>query len=155
MNLKSQEEVCKNKDFCGIVMPSKKNKILEFNQCMKSDKIPYIVYADIQSFILKIDGCANNPEKSSIINIGEHIPCGYSISTIWGFDHIENKHALYRGTDCMKKLCDSLREHAKNINEFENKKNATVNKKRTKITSRCKSIYSKNYRKVKDKSLYR
>ena len=142
MNLKSQEEVCKNKDFCGTVMPSKKNKILEFNQYMKSDKIPYIVYADIQSFILQIDGCANNP-------------CGYSISTIWGFDHIENKHALYRGTDCMKKLCDSLREHAKNINEFENKKNATVNKKRTKITSRCKSIYSKNYRKVRDKSLYR
>ena len=136
-------------------MSSKKNKILEFSQYMKSDKIPCTVYADIQSFILKIDGCLNNPEKSSIINIGEPILCGYSISTIWGFDHIENKHTLCRGTDCMKKLCDSLREHAKNINKFENKKNPTVNKKRTKITSRCNSIDSKNYRKVRDKSLYR
>ena len=26
-NLKSHEKVCKNKDFCGIVMPSEKNKI--------------------------------------------------------------------------------------------------------------------------------
>ena len=45
--LKSHEKVCKNKDFCGIVMPSEKDSILEFNQYMKSDKMPYIIYADI------------------------------------------------------------------------------------------------------------
>ena len=33
--LKSHKKVCKNKDFCRIVMPSKKNSILEFNQYMK------------------------------------------------------------------------------------------------------------------------
>ena len=47
--------------------------------------------------------------------IDKHITCGYSMSTIWGFDHIENKNSLYRGKDCMKKFCDSLKEHAKNI----------------------------------------
>ena len=35
--LKSREKVCKNKDFCGIVMPSEKDNILELNQYMKSD----------------------------------------------------------------------------------------------------------------------
>ena len=30
--LKSHEKVCKNKDFCGIEMPTKKKKILEFKQ---------------------------------------------------------------------------------------------------------------------------
>ena len=39
------------KDFCGIAIPSGK------------DKMPYI-YADIASLIKKIDGCANNPENS-------------------------------------------------------------------------------------------
>ena len=29
--LKSYEKVCENKDFCGIVMPSEKYNILEFN----------------------------------------------------------------------------------------------------------------------------
>ena len=90
--LKSHEKVCKNKYFCGILMPSEKDKILEFNQYMKSDKMPYTIYADIESLIRKIGGCANNPENSSTTNIGEHIPCGYSMSTIWAFDHIENKH---------------------------------------------------------------
>ena len=30
-------------------MPSEKDNILEFNQYMKSDKIPCIIYADIES----------------------------------------------------------------------------------------------------------
>ena len=54
-----------NKDFCGIVMASKKDKILEFNQYMRSDKISYIIRANLESLIKKIDGCANNPEKFS------------------------------------------------------------------------------------------
>ena len=44
-------------------MQSEKYKILEFNQYMKSDKRPYIIYADTESIIRKIDGCANNPEN--------------------------------------------------------------------------------------------
>ena len=49
--LKSHEKICKNKDFCGIVMPSKKKISLDFNQYMKSDKMPYIIYADIECLI--------------------------------------------------------------------------------------------------------
>ena len=115
-------------------MPSEKDDILEFNQYMKSDKMPHIIYADMESLIKKIDWCANNLENSSTTKIGEHYPCGYSMSTIWEFHHIENKHTLYRGKDCMKKFCESLREHAKNITDFEKKKNVTVNKRRIKIT---------------------
>ena len=58
-------KVCKNKDFCGIVMPSEKDNILEFNQYMKSDKMSYTIYADIESLMRKISRCANNPETSS------------------------------------------------------------------------------------------
>ena len=46
-------KACKNKDFCGFVMSSEKHKILEFNQCMKSDQMPYIIYSDIESLIKK------------------------------------------------------------------------------------------------------
>ena len=49
--LKSPEKVCEKKIFCGIVLPNQKNTILEFNQCMKSVKMPYFIYADIESLI--------------------------------------------------------------------------------------------------------
>ena len=60
--------------------------------------------------------------------IDEHIPRRYSMSTVWAFDHIENKYILYREKDCMKMFCESLREHAKNITDFEKKKMLTLRK---------------------------
>ena len=72
--LNSHEKVCKNEDICGIVTPSEKD-ILEFNQYMKSDKMPHIIYADIESLIKIIDGCSKNPEISSTAKIDEHISC--------------------------------------------------------------------------------
>ena len=72
--------------------------------------MPFIIYANIESLIKKIDGCANNPENSSKIKTGQHIPCVHSMSKIWGFDHIEK--------DCVKRFCTSKRKHAKNIIDF-------------------------------------
>ena len=46
-------------------MPSEDTKILEFNQYQKSDKAPFIIYADLECIIEKTDGCKNNPENSS------------------------------------------------------------------------------------------
>ena len=63
-------------------MSSEDTKILEFNQCCKSDKPTFIVYADLESLILKINGCKNNPEKLSTTKAGRHIPSGSSLSTI-------------------------------------------------------------------------
>ena len=72
-------------------MPREKDNVLESNQYMKSDKMPYIIYADIESSIKKTDGWANDSEKSLTTKICEHIPCGYSVSTTWSFGNIENK----------------------------------------------------------------
>ena len=36
--------------------------------------MPYIIYADMESLMKKIDGFAYNPENSSTAKIGEHIP---------------------------------------------------------------------------------
>ena len=47
------------------------------------------------------------------------------MSTIWGYFHIENKHTLYCGKDCMKNFCNSLREDTKNIIDFEKKKHCS------------------------------
>ena len=63
-------------------MPSEHTKILEFNQYQKSDKVPFIIYADLECLIEKIDGYKNNPQNSFTIKVNEHIPSGFSMSTI-------------------------------------------------------------------------
>ena len=44
---------------------------------MTSDKIWHIIYDDLKSLIKKVNGCANNQEKSSTTKIVKHIPWGY------------------------------------------------------------------------------
>ena len=69
-------------------MPSEDTKILEFKQDQKSDKVPFIIYSDLECLIEKIDGCKNNPENSSTSKVSEHIPSDFSMSTISSFKSI-------------------------------------------------------------------
>ena len=62
------------KIFCNVIMLSEDTKILEFNQYQKSDKESFILYADLECIIEKIDGCRNNPEYFSATKVREHVP---------------------------------------------------------------------------------
>ena len=95
-------------------------QILEFHQNQKSDKVPCIVYTDLQCIIEKIEGCKNNLENSS--KASKHISSSFSMFTIPSFRSIENKHDAYRRKDCMKKFCESLTEHKIKIINFKKKK---------------------------------
>ena len=94
------------------MIPSRDTKILEFNQYQCS---PFIVYADL-------DGYKKHPEKSSTLEAGEHIPLGFSVSTISWFKDIKNKHDIYRIKECMNKFCKFLRRHVMKIINFKEKK---------------------------------
>ena len=82
--LHSCKNVCENKDFCNIIMPFDDTKILKFHQYQKYDKAPFIIYADLECKIKneKNDRFKNNPDNSSTAKVSEHIPSGFSMSTI-------------------------------------------------------------------------
>ena len=141
-------------------MPFKNTKILEFNQYQKSDKAPFIIYADLECIIEKIDGCKNNPESSSTTKVSKHISSGFSLPTISSFRSIENKHDVYRGKDCMKKFCEFLREHAMKIINFKKKKMKLLTKERQESDENakncyiCKEKFEDKYCKVRDHCHY-
>ena len=89
---------------------------------LKPDKAPFIIIADLECIIENIHKCKNNPEISSTANVSKHIPSGFSMSTISPFRRMENEYDLQRGKDCMKKFCESLRQHAMKVINFKNKK---------------------------------
>ena len=62
-------------------MSSPNNNIIKYNQGEKSLELPFIIYADLECFLKKIDTCYNNPDLSSTTKINQHIPSGYSIYT--------------------------------------------------------------------------
>ena len=79
IKLQLHKRVCENKDFCSIIMPSDDTKILEFNQCQKFDKAPFIIYTYLECIIEKIDGCKSNPENLSTTQVSKYIPSAWFI----------------------------------------------------------------------------
>ena len=93
-------------------MPEEDNKILKCNHGEKSMKVPFIVFAGLESLLEKMNTCHNNSEKSSTTKINKHTPSGYSLFTHCSFDSTKNKHDYYRSKNSMKNVCLDLREHA-------------------------------------------
>ena len=55
--LESHKKVCENKDFLMQLCLLKTLKYWNLNHYQKSDKVPFIIYADLECIIEKIDGC--------------------------------------------------------------------------------------------------
>ena len=89
--LKKHKEVCENHDYCYVEMSEEYIKILKYNEGEKSIKIPFIIIADLECLLEKVNNCHNNPEKSSTTKINKHTPSSYSLFTHCSFDRTKNK----------------------------------------------------------------
>ena len=119
--LNAHKKICDNHEYCNIEMPNKDNNLIKYNQGDKSLKLPFIIYANLEYLLKKIDTCQNNPDLSSTTKINQHIPSGYSIYTSCSFDKSNNKLSYYRGKDCMRRFCKYLKDHATKIIDFKKK----------------------------------
>ena len=45
--------MCENHDYCYVEMPEEDNKILKYNQGEKFMKVPFTIYADLESLLEK------------------------------------------------------------------------------------------------------
>ena len=149
----SHKKVCKNKNFCNFVMPSEDTIILEFNQNKKSDKAPFIIYADLECLLGKMDGYKNNPENLSTTKVISNNLSGFSMSRISSFENIEHKYDVYRGNDCMKNFCEFLKEHTMKIINFKKEKMKLLIEEQQESYENfiCKETFENNY--VKDNNI--
>ena len=103
--------------FCHLTMPDEDNKILKYVSGEKSLKVQFIIYADLECLLQKINICRNNPEKSYTEKKAMPRPSGYSLVT----SVILHERKYYRGEDCMKIFCKDLKDQARKIINYEKK----------------------------------
>ena len=96
-------------------MPDVDNNILLSKPGKKSLKNAFVIYADLECLLLKMNTCNNNPNMSYTTAKALHKPSGYSLLTSCSFDKSKNKQTYYRGRDCIKRFCDDLKEHVTRI----------------------------------------
>ena len=145
------------------------NIILKYNQGEKSMKVPFVIYADLESLLTKMNTCNNNPEKPSTTKINKYKPSGYSLFIQCSFDTTKNNLDYYRGKNCMKNFCLDfcldLREHSAKIIKYEKKKMIPLTKKEKRAHRASRRCYiclrkfstddnNEKYQKVRDHCHY-
>ena len=114
--LKRHKNVCKSHEYCYIFLQwLKKITVYQKITTKKTMKIPFIIYADTESLLEKMDTHHSNPEKLSTTKINKHTACCFSLFTYCSFDATQNKHDNYRGEDYMKNFSRDLKKHAAEI----------------------------------------
>ena len=84
-------------------------------------KVPFIIYADMESLFENISIFHNNPNKLSTTKINKYTLSGYSLCTHGSFGNAKTRLDYYRSQDCMKMFCKDLKEHATKITNLEKK----------------------------------
>ena len=116
--LKKHERVRSNHDYCCIDMSNKHEKI-KYLSGEKSLKVLFIVYADLECLLKKMQYCQNNPEHSYTEKKVKHKPSGYAWCSICSFDDTKNRRYFYMGKDHVEKFCKDLKELETEIINFE------------------------------------
>ena len=109
-----QEALSKHEEYCGkhesvkIELP-KEGSILKFEKYYKGDKVPFIIYADMEALIKPMQGCTPDSQNSYTNKYQKHEPISFSYY-IKCFDHNVYEPVLrsYTGVDAMKKFVEWL-----------------------------------------------
>ena len=139
--LKKHEKVCNNRDYCYVKMPNELEKILKYSPREKSLKVPFVIYANLECFLEKINSCQNDPEKSSKEKKTERTPSGYSWITCCSFDELKNEWGYDRGKYCMEMFCKNLRGQAMKIINYEKKEMIPLTHEETEFYEKQKVCY--------------
>src|ERR1043165_3034274 len=120
-------EYCSQQDAQRIVLPDS-GTMLSFKHHFKSMRVPFVVYADFESFIKPIDTCQPDPQSSYTNKYQKHIPSSFCYYIKCFDDSVYSKEpvtftAENEDDDVAQIFIDSLIKDIKQIyNQFKFKK---------------------------------
>ena len=105
-------------------------------------KAPFIIYADLEPFLEKMNTCHNNSKNSWTTKINTHTHSGYPLFTNYSCDATKkNKLDCYKGKDCMKNFCIDLRKHATKLINYDRKEMIPLTNEERKLYHKQKICY--------------
>ena len=120
--LKEHEKHCTNEECVHLKMP-RPGSTISFKHFGKSQRVPFIIYADFESLLKPISTCEPNPEISSTTKYQKHEPISFSYYIKCFKDSVCSiEPRTYTGEDAIQKFIEWLEEDVKYIATFPTKK---------------------------------
>ena len=98
-----------NEQAVRIQMPTENNKSIKFINHKKQLKAPWVIYADFESIIKKIEGPLLSTDKSFTHKSSIQEACGFCLRVVRS-DGFSPGLVFYRGPDCIQEFLKQLKE---------------------------------------------
>ena len=120
--LDNYKEYCNDYEAVKIELP-KKGTMLEFKNYHRLEKVPFLVYADFESFIKPLDTCGLNPEGSYTKQYQKNEPSSFCYYIKCFDDEVyAAKLVSYMGEDAAQKFVKMLEEDIKIITQSQRRR---------------------------------
>ena len=102
---------CEDNETVRVEMPRKGSKI-EFCDGQNQFKVPFIMYADVESILDPIDSPRPDPNRSYSQNVNQHISSGWCVYSKFAYGEVEDPLKLCKGKDCIETFCNYIKGEA-------------------------------------------
>ncbi|KAJ8910264.1 hypothetical protein NQ315_005000 [Exocentrus adspersus] len=114
--LKKHLIYCNNMNKCALKLPKESDKILQFKHFSYKEKVPFAIYADLESILEPCEslgadnGKTVNYQKHTAFSVAYYLKCSYDDSL--------SSFKLYRNHDCISWFISELKDIAFNVNSI-------------------------------------
>ena len=117
--LENHKELCFKQKCQTTKFPEKdEDKEVRFKGTQKQLPVPFVIYADFESYTEKIDTCQPNPASSSTTQYQRHTPSGFCYMVVSAADQYTKEPVVYRGENVVETFLDRLIEEHHEINKI-------------------------------------
>ncbi|GFY31894.1 uncharacterized protein TNCV_2620311 [Trichonephila clavipes] len=113
--LNQHQEDCRNHNVQKIKMPTQEEKWLEFSNHKFKLPVPYVIYADLECILEKINSCEQDPKISSTESIAKHVPCGFAYVIVGPDGTMVKPPTVFRGKNAIDQFLTKLLDEEKSI----------------------------------------
>ena len=85
---------------------------IEFCDGQNQFKAPFIMYEDFELILEPIESPNPDPNQPYSQNVNQHVFAGWCIYSKFVHGEVKDPLKLYRGKDCIEKICDHIRQEA-------------------------------------------
>ena len=115
--IEKHQTYCKDHNAQRVELPKEADKWLYYKDVRKQLKVPFIIYADFESFQIPISGCENDPASSFTEKSTHHVPSSFAYKVV-GLNHeLSKKPVVYRGPGVAEKFVDCMLQEMGEIEE--------------------------------------
>ncbi|XP_067216947.1 uncharacterized protein [Linepithema humile] len=101
---------CGKMNDCAVVLPSEDDKWLTFRNYNRKERLPFVVYADLECTLEKKDGQDGTTyayQHHNVFSVGYYVSCTY--------DNSLSGYKSYRGEDCVTWFVNELHDLARRV----------------------------------------